>query len=254
MICWICNNCEASSKEHIIKKSDIKRAYGQGSYKGGSAPVHVKNGAMNHVQGADSKLLKYKESLCHHCNNTFTQPFDRAYDTFVDFVYNNSDEIVRKRFIDFSEVYGERFEEGQLDLYKYLAKSFGCRLADAGESVSNDVRELLYKRNFQTGLRISFAVNEDVLILPSEHGNSFIGKGDLLAWPDANDKSINNSYQWSEHVSWLFIWYWYNSHPDGSLGSTWVADNQFVYLGCSKPLDCEERERFKIKIKEMLSE
>ncbi|MCP4459237.1 MAG: hypothetical protein GY816_14640 [Cytophagales bacterium] len=251
MTCWICNNAEASTKEHIIKKSDIKRAFGGGSYNGDNAPVHVKKGTIKPIQGANSKFLKYSESLCQYCNGAFTQPFDFAYDIFIEFVYENESSILRKRCIDFTEIYGEKCEDGLVNLYKYFAKSFGCRLVDAGEPVPNDVRELLYEKTFKTGLRLSFSVNEDILILPSEHRDGFIGKGGLLAWLDKDHNGKAIGYQWSEHVSWLLVSFWYNVHPDGNLGSTWVADNQFVYLGCTLPLNDEQREYGKNKVKEL---
>jgi len=150
--------------------------------------------------------------------------------------------ILHKRYIDFFDVYGNDFEAGQRDLYKYFAKSFGCRLVDAGATVPDDVRELLKKDTFQTRLRINFSVNEDVLILPKEDRDGFLGKGDMLAWLDRKDNTKVNGYEWNEHISWLTISYWYNIHPDGNLGSVWVADNQFIYLGIMFPLDEEQRE------------
>ena len=242
MICWICNKNEANSREHIIKRSDIKRVYGRGSYRGDRAPVHVKNGVLSYIQGSDSRILKYDKSLCSECNVKFTQPFDLAYEKFCKYVFENEQLILHKRYIDFFDVYGNDFEAGQRDLYKYFAKSFGCRLVDAGATVPDDVRELLKKDTFQTRLRINFSVNEDVLILPKEDRDGFLGKGDMLAWLDRKDNTKVNGYEWNEHISWLTISYWYNIHPDGNLGSVWVADNQFIYLGIMFPLDEEQRE------------
>jgi hypothetical protein len=239
---------ESNRREHIIKKSDIIRVYGNGPYKGENALVHVKNGNMMVVQGPDSKKVKYKSSLCHECNTTFTKPFDIAYDNFISFIYENEQEILRKRFVNFSDVYGKDFEEGQRNLYKYFAKSFGCRLYDAGSSVPQDISSSLQKKSFITGLRINFSVNEDILILPNEIRDGFIGKGDLLVWLDKTDKSEINGYTWNEHVSWLFISYWYLITPDGGLGSTWIADSQFIYLGCQHPLNDKQREDLKRKV------
>ncbi len=248
MICWICNATEAETKEHIIKKSDITRAFGKGSYSGGNAPVHVKNGKISDIQGANSNKIKYEASLCKACNGANTQPFDKAYDKFISYIYANETSILKKRFIDFFDVYGEEFEKGQRDLYKYYAKSFGCRLVDAGEVVPSDILSLFFKESFSTGLRINFAVNEDVLIMPNEDRNGFIGKGDLIGWSNKSEtKKITEytEYTWSEHVTWLFAFFWYNKFPDGCLGSTWVADRQFIYLGSFESLDNEQRTNFR---------
>lgn len=250
MICWVCNKNEANSREHIIKRSDIKRVYGGGSYRGDHAPVHVKNGVTNNIQGSDSKLVKYNQSLCSECNGNFTQPFDLAYEKFIEYIFDNEELILHKRFVDFIDVYSSEFEVGQRNLYKYFAKSFGCRLVNANAAVPDDVRELLGKDSFETGLKINFSINEDVLILPPEDRNGFIGKGGMLAWVDKEDNSKINGYEWNEHVSWLTISYWYNTYPDGNQGSVWVADNQFIYLGSVHPLDEEQREYAHKKVKE----
>jgi hypothetical protein len=238
--CWICSN-EANSKEHIIKKSDLIRAFGIGPYKDDSEIVHVKNGKTKQLQGPDSKKIKYSPSLCHKCNTGFTQPFDRAYDQFIDYIYKNESDILRKRFIDFFDVYGSDFGESQCSLYRYLAKSFGCRLVDAGESVPNDIVSLFYQTPFRTHLRLTLSVHEDILLMSREDRNGFIGKGNLHSSTDRQDPRIFNGYTWSEHVSWLFFNYWYVQEPDGSSGSTWIANSRFVYLGSMSTLNEEER-------------
>lgn len=160
-ICWICG-CQANSREHVIKKSDIVRAYGR---KLMNKAVHVKNNVQHLLQSPNSTYIKYDASLCHNCNTTVTQPFDRAYDRFIDYIHNNEDDILRKRFIDFYDVYGNSFELGQRNLYNYFAKSFGCRVYAVNHKVPEDVVELIGKTYFETGLRVNFCVSEDVLLV-----------------------------------------------------------------------------------------
>lgn len=248
MICWICNKNKANSREHIIKRSDIKRAYGNGSYSGDLAPVHIKNSVISNIQGSNSKVLKYNKNLCSTCNADYSQPFDLAYEKFTEYVFENESLILHKRFIDFFVVYSIEPEACQRNLYKYLAKSFGCRLVDANIDAPKDIQKLLGKDSFNTKLRISFSVNEDILILPKEDRDGFIGKGEMIACVDENDNTKVNGYEWNEHVSWLTISYWYNTNPDGSKGSIWVADNQFIYLGSVYPLDDKQRENVRKKV------
>ena len=246
--CWICG-AEADSAEHRLKKSDLVRAHGRGPYKGPSALSHVRGGKETSVQGPGSKTVKYLPSLCQHCNSKRTQPFDRAYDQFIDWIIKGNEGIVlHRRFIDFAEIYGNDWESRQLDLYKYFAKSFGCRLIDAGTDVPKDVVELIGKERFRTALRLTVAVNEDVLLMPSKDRDGFIGKGDLLAWAPTQMPDEADGFTWDEHVSWLTICYWYNRFPDGRYGSTWVADSQFLYLGSFAPLDDDTRADFVEKV------
>lgn len=239
--CWICGK-HADSSEHRVKKSDLLRHFGRGSYRGNSAVAHVTQGEISPVQGPNSDLLKYKASLCKHCNNTFTQPFDRAYDTFVRWVENNEDSVLFRRFIDFHDVYGSDFELSQRNLYKYFTKSFGCRLVYAGVEVPPDMVELLKLDSFRTCLRISFAVNEDIRLMPITDRKSFFGKGGLCQMISKSDPSVINGYYWDEHFSWFTICYFYNIEPDGNLGSSWIANSRHIYLGSFQPLSQEMRD------------
>lgn len=248
-ICWICG-AEANSAEHRIKKSDLVRAHGRGPYVGEGVLLHFRSGKKTQVQGPSSIAVKYAPSLCHNCNTTYTQPFDLAYDMFVGWVMSNEQLILHRRFVDFEDIFGSNWPNSQRDLYKYFAKSFGCRLVDADAHVPDDIVELLGKTHFQTGLRISISVNEDILLMPSKHRNGFIGKGDLLAWAPKEEPNTPNSFTWSEHISWLTICYWYNRELEGGYGTTWVADGKYVYLGCFGALNDTERSDLVKKIQD----
>jgi hypothetical protein len=231
----MCQSAEANSAEHRLKKSDIIRAYGRGTYKGDSAPLHICKSVSTNIQGANSNTLKYVKTICHTCNSKVSQPFDLAYDCFITWVLENETSILHRRFINFAEVFGLDFEASQRNLYKYFAKSFGCRLIDAGQNVPDDIVILLDKTQFQTGLRITFSINEDILLMPLSDRNSFIGKGDLYKMVLRNNPEKITGYIWNEHISWFTTYYWYDEHPDGNLGSTWIADSQYIYLGSHAP-------------------
>jgi len=251
MICWICKVSVANSKEHIIKKSDMTRAHGRGTYKGDNAVVHVKNGKTSNIQGANSKIIKYQASLCDVCNNSKTQIFDMAYDKFIDYIYENEELILEKRYIDFFDVYGSDFEKESINLYKYYTKSFGCCLIDGNRTVPNDIRELLFKTSFPTKLKINFSVNEDTLLLPKNTRDGFIGKEGLEEWLDKKDNKKINGYSYKEFVSWLLVSFWYDINPDSNeySGSIWFANNQYIDLGSFRSLTAEERKML-IKIRD----
>ncbi len=112
-----------------------------------------------------------------------------------------------------------------------------------------DVIDLMGKERFQTGLRLTMAVNEDILLLPHLDRNGFIGKSDLFGWLPPEDVDTYDGFTWDEHVSWLTICYWYSRTPEGSYGSTWIADCQYLYIGSFAPLDNESRREFIEKAK-----
>lgn len=245
MECWICGN-DADSGEHRIKRSDLISLHGKGAYKQENAMVMVKSGKEIPIQGPNSKYLKYKKSLCKECNVTGTQNFDNAYSKFIEHIINNEKEIIRKRFIDFEDVYGEEFESGQRNLYKYFVKSFGCRVVEAGRKVPGHLSELLTKKQFQTNLFITFAINEDKVLL-LEDDLRVVGNGDL-SWYEEQDTQGNIRATYHEYYSIIHIFYWYNFNWDWGRGSRWVADTKYIYLGSFSPLPPEMRNEMIEKI------
>ena len=186
------------------------------------------------LQSHNSKLLKSKV-LCKNCNSTRTQPYDRAYERFIQYITQNKEEIIHKRFIDFSIVYGDDWGREQVNLYKYFVKSFGTRLAHYNKPIPEDMIDLFDKETFQTALRITFAVNENILNMNRDKNiQGGIGNGSIQvnqSYTDGTNDIIY--YLYSEYYDWLDIYYYYNHNTNGALGSTWVGDMQFVYLGSS---------------------
>jgi hypothetical protein len=193
------------------------------------------------VQGPGSDAIKYAPSLCAKCNGTATQPYDLAYDDLVSWVLDNEGEVLASRVVDFEAVYGPRWRERQRDLYKYFAKSFGCRLFDAGMPVPVDLVSLFRAESFSTGLQVSLAVNEAVLeMLPADVRAVFIGKGDLTGWAPRTSPKELNEISWSEHVSWLTAVYHYQPLDSDAAAPLWSA-TQAISLDSVGSLTPEER-------------
>lgn len=235
--CWICG-AESETEEHRIKKSDIVQRFGKGPYSGDDSLVHVKSDVTRPLQGPNSQLVKYKNNLCSNCNNSFTQPFDRAYEEFIRWVMTNEPDILRRRVIDFEHIYGTEWEEKQRDLFKYFAKCFGCRLDEANCDVPSDVVALLYECNFETGLHVTFYVNEDQLLLPAEAHS--LGTAELHVHKD-RETMENISFRCGHNYRWLCCMYWYNESSLEPVGAPWRAKSKHLYLGWFAPLTPEDR-------------
>jgi len=226
-VCWMCGK-PSKTAEHRIKSSDLVERFGKGPYCSDDALVHVKNGRRRDLQGQNSKLVKYEKNLCAYCNNTVTQPFDKAYEQFIPWVICNESEVLKRRVIDFEDIYGEDWTTKQRDLFKFFAKSFGCRIDEASRDVPRDIVDLMDKDSFETKLYVTLAVNEGQLLLDPEY--QAIGTQDLI---DYNNRSKGElvGYQCGSHYRWLTIMYWYNYFPLEPVGATWVANSKFLYLG-----------------------
>lgn len=128
--CWWCGD-EADSREHKWKKSELSAIYGPaGSEK--YPLIWVEDGSHTKIiQGPDSAILKFEKSLCQNCNNSRSQPFDRAYDHWVGYLEANYDQIIESGLVDLRDIVDQAdYEEFKLNLAKYFAKHIGCRLAD----------------------------------------------------------------------------------------------------------------------------
>ena len=207
--------------------------YGKGPYKGDHALAHFKDGKQTLVHGPNSKKLKFENNLCNECNSAFTQPFDKAYDNFIEWFDSNRDFVYKKRVINWQFVYGDDFVTQQTNLFKYFAKCLGCRIDECGRDVPIDLTELLYKEQFNTGLKISFSINEDVALLPNED----MGLGIHPLYVDKSIYGDNPAYYCGHSYKWLDINYFYLFAYDNSLGAPWVADSKYVYLVSPEKLD-----------------
>src|SRR5208337_2466687 len=84
--CWICGD-KADTREHTIKQSDMRRLFGSGPYRKEKRLVRTDEARNKKIiQSKDSVHIKYQPSLCQYCNSTRSQPWDQAYDMFMEFI------------------------------------------------------------------------------------------------------------------------------------------------------------------------
>jgi hypothetical protein len=128
--CWWCGN-PANSREHKFKRTDIERWFGPGPYRDGR--TLVKHGHDQHpsdVTGSKSKVFKFEPMICGRCNGERSQPFDSAYDLFMEHLFANEAAVLASGEIDLRAVYGTEWESKRLDLARYFVKHICCRLAN----------------------------------------------------------------------------------------------------------------------------
>jgi hypothetical protein len=70
-ICWICGINIADSSEHKYKNSTIDN---------GGYWIFKRDDKPEYIQGKNSKQFKYNYVICHQCNTSRSQPWDRAFD------------------------------------------------------------------------------------------------------------------------------------------------------------------------------
>ncbi|HBS86252.1 MAG TPA: hypothetical protein DEA97_06835 [Bacteroidales bacterium] len=207
--CWWCGN-KANSQEHRHKKSDVKHIFGN-RFEG--EPVVIRDNHQRNLQGPDSKLLKFKKVLCKDCNNRRSQPFDRAYDLFVEYVLKNYDKILINRIIDFSDLKQNDRIELKHNVFRYLTKVFCCRLASNNISIEPYLIEFLNHENQINFLYYKFEVRPDIYAFLKRpdadeyEGNIYLSP--LRYIPSLESNKIKVVYQFY-NLQWLRIYTFYS--------------------------------------------
>lgn len=132
MNCWICGAI-ADSREHKFKRSDLKRS--SATWALDDRPYLFRGGETRRLQSPNSEHATFGKVLCSKCNSTRTQPYDRAYERFSEWINDQGPALMERAELDFTDIYGAEFAPQVLNLLKYFAKHFGCRLAGEGSPV-----------------------------------------------------------------------------------------------------------------------
>lgn len=138
--CWWCQVRPADSGEHKFKRSDLTRVHGRGELRGPKTLVVHSGERSSEHRSTKSNALKFTKSMCTYCNNTRSQPFDQAYDKFIEWVVANEARVLAERRIMLTEVFDSASTEQAEDVLRYFVKHICCRLA---ESVMNVGETLL---------------------------------------------------------------------------------------------------------------
>ena len=128
--CWICGD-EATTSEHIIKKTDLKSLFPSGRVR-----VSPKGGLSGVANGLNSSKLKYGKSLCAKCNGSRTQKHDEAWTTFSDTVRTNAKVFAASGRVHLPSLFPDAaaWREKMLHVHLFMAKHLGCLLVETGNT------------------------------------------------------------------------------------------------------------------------
>lgn len=122
--CWVCGSREKLTGEHKIKKSDLKKTSCEAR-----ELILVRKGIKRPVQGINSELLKFKNSICATCNNHTTQRADYNYDEFRNQQTDKIKELLSGNIeeINIFEL-ADQSSAAPIELARYFAKHIGCEI------------------------------------------------------------------------------------------------------------------------------
>lgn len=226
-LCWICG-AAATTGEHKIKRSDLIRVHGKGDRFASANLNYLKSDdSVVQLRGPNSEHLKYPKILCAPCNNVRSQPWDQAYDTFIAYVEHSSEDILAERRLDFEKIFSKHASIQVRDLYKYFIKAFGCRIADAGGVVPDEMCAFLKDAIPEISVSICFAVSEDELVKPTAKRTTLkVGHIHITKGPD-----VPVRFAYSQRYRWLLSSYWFNWLPLGPVGEPWAGHSIGVDMG-----------------------
>lgn len=228
--CWVCG-APADSGEHRFKRTDLVLLFGPGPYPQGDLPVHVfGNHASRTLQSPDSKHIKYRHSLCRNCNNSRTQPADRAFDAFRLWTHRNAISMLATRSLDLDEVFQGKAAERVPELLRYYCKELGCRLFDAKRPIpvwlAGAVRGDLPP---PPSLTVQFSVQEQCLALRKHFaGSPFLGRGDMTGSTEDRQPPY---YAYQSYFNWIVTSVGYRSPVSKVSGTVLQAGCPQLELG-----------------------
>ena len=127
-LCWICKISKADSGEHKTKRSDLLAVLGKPSQKQPFFYSDIKR--RNQVVGSlDAKILKSPVRICAYCNNTRTQPHDRAWERMSDRL--RSRPLAIGRWVRCERIFRHFTKREMIAVHLYFLKLFGCMIAEA---------------------------------------------------------------------------------------------------------------------------
>lgn len=137
-VCWWCGNADPLTSEHKFKRADLARMWdpNDGLLWGSDQETQIVRSARK------SKQVRFSPSLCAPCNNRRSQPFDRAYQRFSDYVWERPS-LWRSRWLNMQAVFGESWETDVGNLARYFVKHMGCRMAHERYPVPTSLAEFL---------------------------------------------------------------------------------------------------------------
>jgi hypothetical protein len=187
-ICWICNSRPADSAEHLFKASDV-RAKLPDLTQQAPAFLHVEGQFRNMPIGsAKSGKLTFKQRICAQCNNSLTQPYDRAWEKLSDYLHSNWPRIARLGRFDLSRPFPGQTRRQSLLVHLYFVKAFGCKIRE--ESIAIDLSP------FASALQNCHAHPEVHLLVCNDSiggGRNLMYNSEVHAFARPNDQRIDGA-------------------------------------------------------------
>lgn len=135
-LCWWCGNL-ADSREHRFKASQVKRMFRNSDHL-----WFADKERPARINGTRSKAVLFPKVMCKKCNNARSQPFDRSYEKFCTFIWDNPEYFRTRSNFDMLEIF-DGAVYGGANLARYYVKNVACRIAERGFAVPQQIVDFM---------------------------------------------------------------------------------------------------------------
>ncbi len=160
-LCWWCG-APATTSEHKYKRTDLQRMMRDGEHLiwGGDPqrPYSIKSVRKD-------PAVRFVKSLCEPCNTARSQPFDRAYDVYSNYIREHLDSLWHEDGMDMVAIYGEDWQMQQAYLARYFIKHFGCKLVEDGLTPPEQMADFLNGEATMPNVQLAFVARADLRAL-----------------------------------------------------------------------------------------
>jgi hypothetical protein len=134
-LCWICRTKPGTTREHLIKKSDLKALFETGGRHG---PYFYSdaNRVNQLVQGLKSNTLKSPVLICAGCNGAKTQPHDLTWEWMSNWLRVNRQHLRLDRIIRPNRIFHYDTHRQMLNVHLYFLKLFGGLISEAAGKIA----------------------------------------------------------------------------------------------------------------------
>ena len=145
MYCWICGAL-AKTREHKIKASDLLLHFGSIT-QNNPAVRWPKNKRQEYIKSQKSPKFTFDSLLCACCNNSLTQPYDKAWETLSKYFFKNRNSHICNSRWEPKKVFPGYSKTQMLNVHLYFIKWFGCKARDVDLPIDFSRLSECLKRN-----------------------------------------------------------------------------------------------------------
>jgi hypothetical protein len=134
--CWICGE-DGTTGEHKTKRSDLISVFGEVTQ---LKPLYLNSPKYKNlpIRSVDSKFLKSHGRICPKCNNSLSQPYDRAWEHMSKFLREHTPPLELGSSVRIKRIFPIDSAQRMLDVHLYFVKLFGCHIAESEAPIDID--------------------------------------------------------------------------------------------------------------------